>query len=121
MEKIIFLLLIVRYLCYSSITINGLSCEMEESKREDCGYNGIDENECVNSRGCCWREIYQNPNVLILNKNFNKSSSIFLNTFFDYLKLFSLWVNNKLLQKKILFLRRNSTKAIVNILGVIMA
>ena len=62
MEKIIFLLLIVRYLCYSSITINGLSCEMEESKREDCGYNGIDENECVNSRGCCWREIYQNPN-----------------------------------------------------------
>lgn len=37
------------------------SCSFSESNREDCGFIGIEQNECE-SRGCCWKES-QTPNV----------------------------------------------------------
>eukprot|EP00833_Pecoramyces_ruminatium_P013762 jgi/Orpsp1_1/1187794/evm.model.d7180000060246.1 len=31
------------------------SCEVDESSRTDCGYYGINKNQCI-ERGCCWSE-----------------------------------------------------------------
>lgn len=34
----------------------GRQCNVTTDKREDCGYFGINEDECVKDRNCCWEE-----------------------------------------------------------------
>jgi len=38
-------------------------CSISLSKREDCGFSGIDEDYCVESRRCCWDPTYIGGNV----------------------------------------------------------
>ena len=38
-------------------------CSISLSTREDCGFAGIDEDYCVESRGCCWDPTYIGGNV----------------------------------------------------------
>ena len=35
-------------------TSDGLSCAVDKELREECGYYGIDKNECEEN-GCCWK------------------------------------------------------------------
>mmetsp|Transcript_33419 Transcript_33419/g.93798 ORF Transcript_33419/g.93798 Transcript_33419/m.93798 type:complete len:571 (+) Transcript_33419:58-1770(+) len=36
-------------------------CDSNATDREDCGYSGIDEDECE-GKGCCWEPVSPNPN-----------------------------------------------------------
>ena len=62
MKIIIILFLLLKTISDDTfITSGGLSCDIEDSSKIDCGYYGIDQNSCEN-KGCCWYMFDNNTN-----------------------------------------------------------
>ena len=57
MKTVIFISLFIYSLLYTptSRTLDDLSCGQYELLREECGYGGINQEECE-KKNCCWKE-----------------------------------------------------------------